>query len=159
MGNRKTAMGDAPDAAAVKEAFMFFDQEGKESLDHATFVKMVQSLGQTPTQARLKELLEQYAPDDAPVDMAAVEKMMPEIAKEKKSKEDVINAFKVFDNRGNGCISVENFRQMMGSVGEKLTAPEVNEAVTKALEIAKGEEDGIDAIDYHAYVDWMMGAN
>ena len=36
---------------------------------------------------------------------------------------------------------------------------QVNEAVKKALEVAKGAEDGADAIDYRAYVDWMMGSD
>jgi len=63
----------------------------------------------------------------------------------------------VFDNRSDGCITVENFKQMMGTVGEKLTAQEVSEALTKALEVAHSTSDGNEAIDYRAYVDWMMG--
>merc|ERR1712072_1195343 len=80
---KQTIMGDAPDAAAVKEAFLFFDKEGKEFLNHEEFIKMVQSLGQTPTKAQLKVLLEERAPNNE-VKMDAVEKMMPEIAKTKR---------------------------------------------------------------------------
>ena len=34
---------------------------------------------------------------------------------------------------------------------------QVKEASNKALEVAKTEEDGVDAINYMSYVDWMMG--
>merc|ERR1711907_509393 len=156
MGVTRATMGDMPDAAAVQEAFQFFDKDGDELLTKEEFTKMVQSLGQTPTKAKLSELLDQYAPNGT-VNKDACDKMMPEIAKEKKSKQDVIDAFKVFDNRSDGHITVDNFRQMMGNVGEKLTAPEVQEAVAKALEVARGQTDGQEAIDYVAYVDWMMG--
>ena len=149
-------MGDAPDAAAVKEAFLFFDKEGKEYLTHDEFTKMVQSLGQTPTVAQLKKLLEEHA-SSGEVKMDAVDKMMPEIAKTKKTRKEVLDAFRVFDNRSDDHITVDNFRQMMGQVGEKLQAKEVDEAVAKALEVAAGETEGVQAIKYPLYVDWMMG--
>merc|ERR1711912_108791 len=140
-----TDMGDGPDQSAVTEAFRFFDKGDKGHLSRDEFTQMVQSLGQTPTQARLKELLDENAPNDE-VNRAAVDKMMPEIVKEKKTKEDVLNAFKVFDNRSDGHITVDNFRQMMGQVGEKLKPQEVDGAVSKALEVAKGTSDGAEAI-------------
>merc|ERR1712072_525360 len=153
---KQTIMGDAPDAAAVKEAFLFFDKEGKEFLTSEEFIKMVQSLGQTPTKAQLTKLLEEHAPNNE-VKMDAVEKMMPEIAKTKKTRKEVLDAFRVFDNRSDDHITVDNFRQMMGQVGEKLDAKEVDEAVAKALEVAAGETENVPAIKYPDYVDWMMG--
>jgi len=145
------------DPAAIQEAFQFFDTDGDDILNKEQFTKMVQSLGQTPTQAKLEELMGTHAPDGQ-VNRDACDKMMPEIEKEKKSKKDVLDAFKVFDNRSDGKITLENFRQMMGNVGEKLTAPEVAEASQKAMEVAGTKtEEGGDAIDYNQYVTWMMG--
>ena len=43
-------------------------------------------------------------------------------------------ASQVFDNRSDGCITVENFKQMMGTVGEKLTAQEVTQNHTCAVQ-------------------------
>merc|ERR1712216_213584 len=149
-------MGDL-DPPQVTEAFQFFDADGDEMLTEDQFIKMVQSLGQTPTQAKLKELLDSNKNAEGLVDRPACDKMMPEIQAQKKSRTDVIEAFKVFDNRGDGMITVENFKQMMGSVGEKLTATEVQEAVAKATEVAPGESDGQAAIEYEKYVEWMMG--
>merc|ERR1711881_711885 len=151
-------MGDMPDEAALQEAFRFFDKDEDQQLTHEEFTKMVQSLGQTPTQARLNELLQENAAGGT-VDMEACKKMMPDIAKEKKTRQQVIDAFKVFDNRSDGHITVENFRNMMGQVGEKLKPQEVDEAVAKALEVAKGSSAGEsgDCIEYEKYVTWMMG--
>jgi len=117
---------------------------------------MVQSLGETPTQAKLEELLSTQSES---LDLNAINGMLPAIREQRKSKQDVINAFKVFDNRSDGHITVDNFRTMMGSVGEKLSPSEVTAAVDKAYEIAPGElDDGVKAIKYEAYVEWMMGS-
>merc|ERR1712070_1016208 len=116
---------------------------------------MVQSLGETPTQAKLGELLA----GKTDIDREGVKAMMPAIKAEKKNEQDVLNPFKVFDNRSDGHITVDNFRQMMGSVGEKLTPQEVTDAVAKAKEVADTTmDDGQEAIEYAKYVDWMMGA-
>merc|ERR1712072_1038735 len=147
---------DGPDAATVREAFLFFDKEGKDYLTQEEFVKMVQSLGQTPTQDELKDLLEKNDCTEGEIKLDAITAMMPEITKTKKTRSEVIDAFKVFDNNSDGCITVDSFKQMMGQVGEKLGPKEIDEAVTKALEIAKGSSDGQDAIEYARYVDWMM---
>jgi len=139
----------------VDEAFRFFDQGEKGHLTHDEFIKMVQSLGETPTQEKLKELLGNLGKDQ--VERADCDKMLPDIREQRKSKKDVIDAFKVFDNRSDGHITVDNYRTMMGSLGEKLPMSEVQLAIDKALEVAPGETDGQTAIVYETYVDWMMG--
>merc|ERR1712046_281814 len=138
-----------------EEAFRFFDKGEKGHLTPDEFICMVQSLGETPTQKSLQELLK----DKQDIDRDGVVAMMPAIKAEKKTEADVIKAFKVFDNRSDGHITVENFRQMMGSVGEKLTPDQVLEATTKAQEIAGSTmDDGSPAIKYEKYVKWMMGS-
>jgi hypothetical protein len=146
--------GDAPDATAVKEAFMFFDKDGKDSLTNEEFTKMVQSLGnaspspyragwprsthpgpstrpnpdagcsritaRTPRPRRhrrhgcVSSLTEPALHTTSLVltrsRFCRVEKMMPEIAKEKKSKEDVINAFKVIRSHAD---SAERLRSLV----------------------------------------------
>merc|ERR1712010_60171 len=152
MGEAVCIMSVEP--AAIKEAFLFFDKDNDGVLNKEEFTKMVQSLGQTPTRAKLEELMSSMAPDGNVTEDVCT-KMMPEIEKEKKTKKDVLDAFKVFDNRSDGKITTDNFRQMMGNVGEKLTATEVGEAVTKAMEVAGCKTDeGGDAINYAQYVDW-----
>jgi len=140
----------------ITEAFTFFDTEGNGVLEEEQFTKMVQSLGQTPTKEKLKELYGTHA-KEGKIDKAACDAMMPEIEAEKKTKAQVLDAFKVFDNRGDGCITVDNFKQMLGQVGEPLSPPEVQEAVAKALEKAPKDSDGKEAIEYGVYVEWMMG--
>merc|ERR1712167_350216 len=135
-----------------------FDKNEDNQLSHEEFTKMVQSLGQTPTQQVLGDLLKEHAPGGQ-VDIDQCKAMMPDIAKEKKTRQQVIDAFKVFDNRSDGHITVDNFRNMMGQVGEKLKPQEVDEAVAKALEVAKGSSAGEagECIEYEKYVTWMMG--
>merc|ERR1711865_1252109 len=157
-----TAKMSAPDAGAVTEAFQFFDQDNDEKLSRQDFEKMVQSLGQTPTQAALKKLLDENVDGDELVTKAACDAMMPAIVLEKKDKDAVMNAFAVFDNRSDGNITVVSFRSMMGGVGEKLKPAEVNAAIEqlRTLDmIVDNPEYQEETIAYAAYVNWMFAGS
>merc|ERR1711918_114571 len=73
-------------SAEVLEAFQFFDKDDNKYLEWAVFEKMVQSLGETPTKGKLKEIWDANCPDGK-ADEAKVEAMWPAIQKEKKEKE------------------------------------------------------------------------
>ena len=52
--------------------------------------------------------------------------------KEGDAEEDMREAFNVFDKDGNGFISANELRQVMLSLGEKLTDQEVQEMIREA---------------------------
>merc|ERR1712070_725460 len=90
--------------------------DGTGKLDWDTFEKMVQSLGQTPTRNDLKDNIwnkQESCKSSGFCDRAAVEAMWGPITERKKSKQDVLNAFRVFDNRGNGFITDDQFNTML----------------------------------------------
>lgn len=65
---------------------------------------------------------------------------------------EVIGAFKVFDPRGTGAISVGHLRKIMGTMGdEPMSAEEINEAISEA------EVDSNGNIKYKSLVKTMMG--
>ncbi|CAF2068729.1 unnamed protein product, partial [Rotaria magnacalcarata] len=52
--------------------------------------------------------------------------------KDTDSEEEIREAFRVFDKDGNGYISVDELRNVMTSLGEKLTDEEVNQMIREA---------------------------
>eukprot|EP00656_Telonema_subtile_P048462 TRINITY_DN577_c0_g1_i1.p1 TRINITY_DN577_c0_g1~~TRINITY_DN577_c0_g1_i1.p1 ORF type:complete len:181 (+),score=70.46 TRINITY_DN577_c0_g1_i1:182-724(+) len=160
-GDNTETMGLKPE---VQEAFDFFDKDATGKLDKATFTKMVQSLGQTPTKADIDEIWKKCPEDVATV--AEVEAMWPDIESKKKTVDQVETAFKVFDNRGHGWITEDQFKTMMASVGEGLSPQEYNIALEQARKCSEGidtdgrdamtDVDGKKAIYYRAFLKWMM---
>ena len=75
--------------------------------------------------------------------------MMAKKMKETDSDEEIREAFKVFDKDGNGFISVTELRQVMNSLGEKLTEEEVDEMMREA------DTDGDGQVNYEEFVAMM----
>merc|ERR1719310_1908083 len=146
----------------VLEAFAFFDNDDNQYLEFPVFEKMVQSLGETPTKNKLTTIFNEVC-EDGKADKAKIEQMWPAIVAERKTKHQVEVAFKVFDNRGEGYITDEQFATMLKTVGETLSAEEYQAAFEKAKELSP--PDCIDmgdpeakkpAIQWKPFLDWMM---
>ena len=67
--------------------------------------------------------------------------MMARKMKDTDSEEEIREAFKVFDRDNNGFISAAELRNVMTSIGEKLTDDEVDEMIKEA------DQDGDGRID------------
>ena len=61
--------------------------------------------------------------------------------KDTDSEEELMEAFRVFDEDGSGCISASALRHVMNNLGEKLTEEEVDEMIREA------DVDGDDKIN------------
>ncbi len=66
------------------------------------------------------------------------------------SNEEVINAFRTFDKEGNGTISAEELRTVLTTIGDVLTAEEVDELIREA----DINSDGV--IYYEEFVSQMV---
>ncbi|CAF4628154.1 unnamed protein product, partial [Rotaria magnacalcarata] len=58
--------------------------------------------------------------------------LMARKMKDTDSEEEILEAFRVFDKDGNGYISADELRNVMTSLGEKLTDEEVNQMIREA---------------------------
>ena len=76
--------------------------------------------------------------------------MMSRKMKDTDTEEDIREAFKVFDRDGNQLISAAELRQVMTTLGEKLTDEEVDEMIREA------DIDGDGQINYEEFVRMMM---
>lgn len=107
----------------------------------------MRSLGQDPSDTSLKQMIAEVDSDgNGTIDFAEFLTLMARKMKNSDSKQEVLEAFKVFDKDGSGKISAEELRQVMTSLGEKLTDKEVDEMMKEADTNGDGE------IDYEEFI-------
>ena len=115
---------------------------------------VMRSLGQNPTEAELKDMINEVDADgNGTIDFPEFLTMMARKMRDSDSEAEIKEAFKVFDKDGNGYISAAELRQVMTSlgvllllnlrplvlvlrsplrIGEKLTEKEVDEMIREA---------------------------
>ncbi|XP_042557368.1 calmodulin-like [Dipodomys spectabilis] len=138
--------------AQLKKAFSLFDKDGAGVIKTRDVGTLLRSLGQNPTEAEVQDLLGQVDPDGQgtvalPV-LAAVMASRGSVAVE--SKEEIREAFRVFDKDGSGFVSAAELRQVLTTLGEKLTDLEVDEMIREA------DIDGNGLLNYEEFVQMMM---
>jgi len=109
----------------------------------------MRALGQNPTEAELADMLNEVS-DDGFVEFPDFLSMLSRKMRDTDSEEEIMEAFRVFDKNGTGCISVAEISHVMSNLGEKLADEEVDEMVREA------DIDGSGNINIEEFVKMMM---
>eukprot|EP00741_Cyanophora_paradoxa_P003358 tig00000692_g3264.t1 len=137
--------------AEFKEAFSLFDRDGDGCITPKELGTVMRSLGQTPTEAELNELInELQAEGTTLIDFANFLTIMSKKSKEPYSTEEIMDAFRVFDKEGSGYITTVELRHIMTNLGEKLTDEEVDEMIREA------DVSGDGKVNYADFVNLLM---
>jgi len=140
--------------AECKEAFALFDKDGDGSITAIELGTVMRSMGQNPTQKELQDMINEVDADgNGDIDFPEFLTMMARKMKEEDSEEDIKVAFEVFDSNKDGFISASELRDVMLSLGEKLTDREV----TQMIHDADSDKDG--KINYKDFLKMMMDPN
>jgi calmodulin len=135
--------------AEFKETFSLFDKDGDGTITTKELGTVMRSLGQNPTDAELADMINEVDADgNGTIDFPEFLTMIK--IKGSDSEEEILEAFKVFDKNGNGYISPAELRQVLTSLGEKLSDEEVDEMVREA------DIDGDGQINYEEFLKMMM---
>ncbi|KAJ6551371.1 calmodulin-like protein 12-like protein [Mycena capillaripes] len=129
-----------------KEAFSLFDTDGDGTITAMELGTIMRSLGQNPTEAELRDMINEIDSDaNCVIDFPEFLTMMARKMRDTDSEEEIKKAFKVFDKDGNGYISAAELRQVMRNLGEKLSDNEVDEMIREA------DVDGDGQINYEEF--------
>lgn len=142
-----------------REAFSLFDKDGDGSITTKELGTVMRSLGQSPTEAELQDMINEVDADgknsthtasfitctwndgtvlflnasgNGTIDFEEFLTMMERKMRDTDTEEEMTEAFRVFDKDGNGVITAAELKQVMANLGENLTEEEVAEMIKEA---------------------------
>jgi calmodulin len=131
----------------LKEAFAVYDLDGDGKITTRELGSVMRALGNNPTEAEILNFIKEIDTNkDGSICFNEFAAFMKDKYKKIDSPEDIIEAFRVFDVEGKGYITVEELRNAMTNLGEKLTEKEVKEMIMEA------DFDGDGVINYSDFV-------
>lgn len=133
--------------AEYKEAFSLFDKSGTGVISSRELGNLMKSLGQTPTEAELRDLVNEIDINgDGEIDFGEFVGLMSRQIIDHDTEEELREAFKIFDKNEDGFISPSELRLVMVNLGEKLTDEEIDDMIREA----DFDNDGV--INYEEFV-------
>merc|ERR1712166_1601177 len=104
----------------IKEAFDLFDTDGSGNIDQKELKVAMRALGFEPKREEIK-------------------KMMTQKMAERDPREEMMKAFRLFDDDDSGKISFHNLRRVAKELGENMTDEEIQEMIDEADRDGDGE--------------------
>lgn len=108
----------------IKEAFALFDQNDDGILTKDELITLLRALGKYVTENNVNNLIQNVNTIDIHNFMIILNKIAP-----KDTKQNLQEAFEIFDTENNGYINVPEFRHILTNLGEKLTNDEVDNII------------------------------
>lgn len=127
----------------MRSAFNLFDRKGEGKLKIDFLETLVRACGLTPSAEQIALMEREIDIDNTGEFNVNGLLVLVESRQENTvtSQEEVIQAFQVFDRDGKGTINVQELRQTMSNLGERLTEDEVNGMIKDADPEGSGEVD------------------
>src|SRR4028119_805036 len=130
------------EVAKLWEAFQVFDGDGTGAISSEELGQVMRSLGQSPNETELREMIEEVDVDlSGSIDFEEFKMLMVSEQGDRPSRLKM--SFSVFDEDGSGQISKNEMQDVMSPFG--LTEPELDEIIKEA------DHDGNALIDFEEF--------
>lgn len=147
-------MADGVDPAELKRVFQMFDQNSDGRITKKELGDSLDKLGIYISEEELSAMIEKIdINEDGCVDIEEFGALYETIMDEKNEEDDIREAFKVFDQNGDGYITVEELRSVLNSLGLKQgrTAEDCKTMISKV------DKDGDGMVDFKEFKQMMRG--
>merc|ERR1712072_1462473 len=124
----------------IKEAFDLFDTDGSGNIDSKELKVAMRALGFEPKREEIKKLISEVDKDGSGViDFPEFLDMMTAKMAERDPREEMMKAFRLFDDDETGKISFKNLKRVAKELGENMTDDEIQEMIDEADRDGDGE--------------------
>ena len=124
----------------IKEAFDLFDTDGSGNIDSKELKVAMRALGFEPKREEIKKLISEVDKDGSGViDFNEFLDMMTAKMAERDPREEMMKAFRLFDDDETGKISFKNLKRVAKELGENMTDDEIAEMIEEADRDGDGE--------------------
>ncbi|XP_034738845.1 caltractin [Etheostoma cragini] len=124
----------------IKEAFDLFDTDGTGTIDVKELKVAMRALGFEPKKEDIKKMIADIDKEGSgTIEFSDFLSMMTLKMNEKDSKEEILKAFRLFDDDGTGKITFKNLKRVAKELGENLTDEELQEMIDEADRDGDGE--------------------
>ncbi|XP_074820458.1 uncharacterized protein LOC141994187 isoform X1 [Natator depressus] len=124
----------------LREAFDLLDTDGTGTVDVKDLKVSIRALGYEPKKEELKKIISEVDKEGSgKINFDSFLYAMTQKMSEPESREDILKAFKLFDDNGTGKISFQNLKRVAGEIGENLTDEELQEMIDEADVDGDGE--------------------
>ena len=124
----------------IREAFDLFDTDGSGTIDAKELKVAMRALGFEPKKEEIKKMISDIDKDGSgTIDFSEFLEMMTAKMSEKDSREEILKAFRLFDDDETGKISFRNLKRVAKELGENMTDEELQEMIDEADRDGDGE--------------------
>nr|AAZ15803.1 centrin 1 [Blastocladiella emersonii] len=124
----------------IREAFDLFDTDGSGSIDSKELKVAMRALGFEPKKEEIKKMINEIDRDGSgSIDFNEFLELMAGKMAERDSREEILKAFKLFDDDSTGKITFKNLKRVARELGENLTDEELQEMIDEADRDGDGE--------------------
>ena len=117
-----------------------FDTDGSGTIDAKELKVALRALGFEPKKEEIKKMIADIDKDGSgTIDFNEFLDMMTAKMSEKDSREEILKAFRLFDDDETGKISLKNLRRVAKEIGENMTDEELQEMIDEADRDDDGE--------------------
>ncbi|WIA20816.1 hypothetical protein OEZ86_004743 [Tetradesmus obliquus] len=135
----------------AKEAFALFDKDNDGCITTGELGTVMRALGKNPTEAEVRSLIKEVDADGRGViNLQEFLGVMSREIRSYDSEQDIRNAWKVFDKDQRGFIEAKELRHVLTNIGEKLSAPEMEDMIREA------DPDSDGKIQYEEFVRMLL---
>ena len=124
----------------IREAFDLFDTDGSGTIDAKELKVAMRALGFEPKKEEIKKMISDIDKDGSgTIDFSEFLEMMTAKMSERDSREEILKAFRLFDDDETGTISLKNLRRVAKELGENMTDDELQEVIDFCDKDGRGE--------------------
>merc|ERR1711965_121904 len=124
----------------IREAFDLFDTDGSGTIDAKELKVAMRALGFEPKKEEIRKMIaDAYRDGSGVIDFPEFLDMMTTKMAERDPREEMLKAFRLFDDDETGKISFKNLKRVAKELGENMTDDEIQEMIDEADRDGDGE--------------------